>query len=67
MNYKILDDGRWLFKFDNHMISTFTICERLYEFKHIRNQARKGGMSFPQAFCSRFLMTFRNQHVENSW
>lgn len=46
MHYKVLPDGRWFFKFDNHTISTFTTCEELYNFKHIRNLAKKGGLGF---------------------
>lgn len=44
--YEIQPDGRWLFHLDNHMISSFTLCERYFEFSHIRNLTRKGGFAF---------------------
>jgi hypothetical protein len=46
MHYKIQPDGRWLVKFDNHVISTFSLCEKLYDFKHLMNRSKKGGIGF---------------------
>lgn len=44
--YEILSDGRYLIHLDHHKLSTFTTCERLFDFVHLRNQRRKGGLAF---------------------
>ena len=47
--YEVQHDGRWLFHIDHHMLSTNSMCERLFEFKHLLNQRHKGQIPFSWA------------------
>jgi hypothetical protein len=46
--YSILDDGRWKIRFDHHMISNFSTCEQLFNYRHVPRLVQVAGSAEPQ-------------------